>query len=297
MVRQLRTIPDTVDDFTGYRIGLDLFAWDAPGLDDVQDLSPERHGDRAQRRRCRPSTPTSSCPTRRSSPESAADARRGSTPSSRTTSRARRRCRTGDASNVHVGGRRLVQHQEALVPRGAALTARAAPGVEPLGRSQPARPSARADRPCTRFLRASRLLGRAKQAIIIGCPGAWRGMACPRSPCARPPVPESTTTDYRPMSGPLAGKVALVTGAARGIGRAIARKLARGGLRRRRQLLQQRRRSRGAVRGDSRARAGARTRSRAASACPTASTRCSPSSRKHFDRLDIVVSNAASAAC
>ncbi len=29
----VRTIPDTVDEFTGYRIGLDLFAWDAPGLE------------------------------------------------------------------------------------------------------------------------------------------------------------------------------------------------------------------------------------------------------------------------
>ena len=40
--------------------------------------------------------------------------------------------------------------------------------------------------------------------------------------------------------------------------------------------------------------AGARTRSRAASACQTASTRCSRRSREHFDRIDIVVSNAAS---
>ena len=29
----IRSIPDTVDAFTGYRIGLDLFAWDAPGLE------------------------------------------------------------------------------------------------------------------------------------------------------------------------------------------------------------------------------------------------------------------------
>jgi hypothetical protein len=28
----VRSIPDTVEEFTGYRIGLDLFAWDAPGL-------------------------------------------------------------------------------------------------------------------------------------------------------------------------------------------------------------------------------------------------------------------------
>lgn len=29
----IRSIPDSVDEFTGYRIGLDLFAWDAPGLE------------------------------------------------------------------------------------------------------------------------------------------------------------------------------------------------------------------------------------------------------------------------
>lgn len=32
----VRTIPDTVDAFTGYRIGVDLFAWDMPGLEDLK---------------------------------------------------------------------------------------------------------------------------------------------------------------------------------------------------------------------------------------------------------------------
>ena len=32
----IRSIPDTVDDFTGYRIGLDFFAWDAPGFENVK---------------------------------------------------------------------------------------------------------------------------------------------------------------------------------------------------------------------------------------------------------------------
>jgi hypothetical protein len=32
----IREIPDTVDDFTGFRIGLDFFAWDAPGLEGVK---------------------------------------------------------------------------------------------------------------------------------------------------------------------------------------------------------------------------------------------------------------------
>jgi hypothetical protein len=36
MLRVIREIPDTVDDFTGYRIGLDFFAWDAPGLEGVK---------------------------------------------------------------------------------------------------------------------------------------------------------------------------------------------------------------------------------------------------------------------
>jgi hypothetical protein len=31
MVRRLRTIPDTVDDFTGYALAVDLVAWDLPG--------------------------------------------------------------------------------------------------------------------------------------------------------------------------------------------------------------------------------------------------------------------------
>lgn len=32
----IRSIPDTVDEFTGYRIGVDLFAWDAPGLEGLK---------------------------------------------------------------------------------------------------------------------------------------------------------------------------------------------------------------------------------------------------------------------
>jgi hypothetical protein len=33
VLRVIREIPDTVDDFIGYRIGVDFFAWDAPGLE------------------------------------------------------------------------------------------------------------------------------------------------------------------------------------------------------------------------------------------------------------------------
>ena len=36
IISVVRTIPDTVDEFTGYRIGLDFFAWDAPGLEEVK---------------------------------------------------------------------------------------------------------------------------------------------------------------------------------------------------------------------------------------------------------------------
>ncbi len=38
---RIREIPDTVDEFTGYRIGVDFFAWDAPGLEQVKTF----HGD------------------------------------------------------------------------------------------------------------------------------------------------------------------------------------------------------------------------------------------------------------
>jgi len=33
---RIRTIPDTVDDFTGYRIGIDFFAMDAPGFENLK---------------------------------------------------------------------------------------------------------------------------------------------------------------------------------------------------------------------------------------------------------------------
>ena len=36
VLSRVRTIPDTVDEFVGYRIGLDFFAWDAPGFEDLK---------------------------------------------------------------------------------------------------------------------------------------------------------------------------------------------------------------------------------------------------------------------
>jgi hypothetical protein len=43
MMGHVRTIPDTVDEFTGYTIGLDLWAWNVPGVDE-----PYRHNGRAE---------------------------------------------------------------------------------------------------------------------------------------------------------------------------------------------------------------------------------------------------------
>ena len=37
---RIRSIPDTVDEFVGYRIGLDLIAWDAPGLEGIKTFYP-----------------------------------------------------------------------------------------------------------------------------------------------------------------------------------------------------------------------------------------------------------------
>jgi hypothetical protein len=36
VLSRVRSIPDTVDEFTGYRIGIDFFAWDAPGFEGVK---------------------------------------------------------------------------------------------------------------------------------------------------------------------------------------------------------------------------------------------------------------------
>jgi len=36
----VRSIPDTVDEFTGYRIGVDFFAWDAPGFEGLKTFYP-----------------------------------------------------------------------------------------------------------------------------------------------------------------------------------------------------------------------------------------------------------------
>jgi hypothetical protein len=40
VLSRVRTIPDTVSEFTGYRIGLDFFAWDAPWTVDLKTFHP-----------------------------------------------------------------------------------------------------------------------------------------------------------------------------------------------------------------------------------------------------------------
>jgi hypothetical protein len=39
----IRSIPDTVDEFVGYRIGVDLFAWDLPGLEGLKTFHATGH--------------------------------------------------------------------------------------------------------------------------------------------------------------------------------------------------------------------------------------------------------------
>ena len=96
------------------------------------------------------------------------------------------------------------------------------------------------------------------------------------------------------MFEPLAGKIALVTGAARGIGRAIALKLAAAGCDVAANYYNSHDEAEAPVRRDPRRSGGARSRSRQASAMPDSVDELFVELQQHFDRLDIVVSNAAS---
>ena len=243
MLGRLRSIPDTVDEFTGFFIGARHWLRGRVPGSESNRVPRERQGGGAQRRAARGVQPRHRSADGDLAARSA-DARSGSTPTRRVPTPTVVAADRGAAERA-VGGRRLVQHQEALVPRGAAADPRAA------RRGIAVRPSA-ARRP-------------GKIAVLPRRRTAVRSCVSPARFLAHDPLP----SPERWRSSP----------ARRAASAARSRcKLADGGARRRRQLLQQPRRSRGAVRRDPRARAAAPSRSRAASACRTASTRCSPSS-------------------
>ncbi len=100
---RVRTIPDTVDEFVGYRIAFDLWALDGPAFDEMKTFHRERDRRRPQRvapgrvrARHRAGDPRSRGKSRRCAP--------GSTPTCRTTRRtsraARRRLPDGPNDNV-----------------------------------------------------------------------------------------------------------------------------------------------------------------------------------------------------
>lgn len=101
------------------------------------------------------------------------------------------------------------------------------------------------------------------------------------------------STGGNPMAGALAGKVALVTGAARGIGRAVARKLAAQGCD---VVVNYYNSAEAAEALCAEIRAGGRraVALQASVGMPDSVEEMFVELRKHFDRLDIVVSNAAS---
>ena len=116
VVHVIRSIPDTVDDFTGYRIGVDFFAWDAPGFE--EDISRNRKGEGAQRdaarrvfARVRPRDRAARPVSRHARLDQCL--RPGRREGQGAAARRRR-------EQHHVGRRRLAQHQRALVSRGAA---------------------------------------------------------------------------------------------------------------------------------------------------------------------------------
>ena len=140
MVRRLRTIPDTVDEFTGYALAVDLVAWDMPGAGAHYQATGVPQG--AQCRAAGATTRMSS--SRR--PRTWRATRRcatGSTPTSRISPR-----QLPTQAPVHrqqpVGSRCLVSHQEALgagSPEGGARAAR--PGPAQCGARSPSDAPAR----------------------------------------------------------------------------------------------------------------------------------------------------------
>ena len=120
----LRKIPDTVDEFTGYFIEIDLIALEHPGQPARPALRKQRQGARPQRNAAGGLQP-------RRRPGDRVAGRGSRRPGLGQRVRARPERRHVDAPRLGcrpraVGGRRLVQHQEALGPRSAAMGARAA---------------------------------------------------------------------------------------------------------------------------------------------------------------------------
>ena len=44
LLGKLRTIPDTVEEFTGYSIDVDFWAWTVPGVDATRKFAQRRQG-------------------------------------------------------------------------------------------------------------------------------------------------------------------------------------------------------------------------------------------------------------
>ena len=194
LVGRLRTIPDTVEEFTGYWIDVDLWAWTFPGADATRKF--ENSGHVKVRNVTLPASNNHvTLPVTADLAEDPAirawiDAYRpgGAAPPAE-----RRRQRA-------VGGRRLVQREEALGAGGAAADPR------PARRQCPGR-------------------GRQVRIAVLPVKGQTLAAANRSSPRVRP-CGARGPEEFQTMADALAGKVALVTGAARGIGRAIAPKLA-----------------------------------------------------------------------
>ena len=90
MIDQLHMIPDTVDEFTGFSIDFDLVAWTFPArMPPNSAANGTAHS--AQRRCCRPTTTTSSCPWSQPLAHEPRCAT-GSTPTFRAGRTTRRRC-------------------------------------------------------------------------------------------------------------------------------------------------------------------------------------------------------------
>ena len=121
MAGRLRTIPDTVEEFTGYTIGVDMFAWDFSGA--ASDFRSNGTRDGAQRPPARRLLP------RHRRGDLASRPRQGDARLAQRLPAGRGERRAGGVRSDRqraLGRRRLVQHQEALGDRGPAADPRQA---------------------------------------------------------------------------------------------------------------------------------------------------------------------------